>query len=46
MRIAIIDDNKIDRDMLLEFLEKYFTEISEEYSTTIYEDAISFLLDI
>lgn len=45
MRIAIIDDNKIDRDMLLEFLEKYFTEISEEYSTTIYEDAISFLND-
>ena len=45
MRIAIVDDDKKDSDMLIEFLDKYFAEIGQEYSGTVYSDAKSFLDD-
>ena len=45
MRIAIVDDNKNDREMVLDFLRQYFEETNETYSTVVFEDAMSFLQD-
>ncbi|MCR5415777.1 MAG: LytTR family DNA-binding domain-containing protein [Pseudobutyrivibrio sp.] len=43
MQIAIIDDSKEDQDMILDYLSKFFEEKNEEYSTTLFDDAITFL---
>ena len=45
MRIAIVDDNKNDREKVLDFLRQYFEETNETYSTVVFEDAMSFLQD-
>ena len=43
MRIAIIDDNQFDREMILSFLEKFFLEDQETYTASEYENAEDFL---
>ncbi len=45
MNIAIVDDNKQDREMIIDYLSKFFGEYKESYGTFIYEDGPSFLLD-
>ena len=45
MKIAIVDDNKNDREVLIDFLHKFFAETGEDFSFKEYENANVFLED-
>lgn len=43
MRIAVVDDDRNDRERLLAYIRDYFRETKGEYETTVFEDAVTFL---
>ena len=45
MNIAIVDDNLNDRKMILDYLSQFFNESGEDYTTSTFEDGVSFLKD-
>ena len=46
MRIAICDDNPIDREIIIHLLQKYFTEKSIDYEAVQYENGIKLISEI
>lgn len=45
MNIAVVDDNLNDRKMILDYLSQFFNESGEDYTTSTFEDGVSFLKD-
>lgn len=45
MNIAVVDDNLNDRKMILDYLSQFFNESGEDYTTSTFEDGVSFLND-
>ena len=45
MNIAVVDDNLNDRKMILDYLSLFFNESGEDYTTSTFEDGVSFLKD-
>lgn len=45
MNIAVVDDNLNDRKMILDYLSQFFIESGEDYTTSTFEDGVSFLKD-
>ena len=45
MNIAIVDDNLNDRKMILDYLSQFFNESGVDYTTSTFEDGVSFLKD-
>ena len=45
MNIAIVDDNLNDRKMILDYLSQFFNESGGDYTTSTFEDGVSFLKD-
>ncbi|MCR5546540.1 MAG: LytTR family DNA-binding domain-containing protein [Lachnospiraceae bacterium] len=43
MRFAIVDDSKLDQDMIIENLSKYFEETGDDFTYQIYENGVDFL---
>ena len=45
MNIAVVDDNLNDRKMILDYLSQFFNESGLDYTTSTFEDGVSFLKD-
>lgn len=45
MNIAVVDDNLNDRKMILDYLSQFFNESGVDYTTSTFEDGVSFLKD-
>ena len=45
MNIAVVDDNLNDRKMILDYLSQFFNESGGDYTTSTFEDGVSFLKD-
>ena len=45
MNIAVVDDNLNDRKMILDYLSQFFNESGWDYTTSTFEDGVSFLKD-
>ena len=45
MNIAVVDDNLNDRKMILDYLFQFFNESGVDYTTSTFEDGVSFLKD-
>lgn len=45
MNIAVVDDNLNDRKMILDYLSQFFNESGEDYTTSTFEDGVSFFKD-
>ena len=43
VKIALVEDNDLDANLLIECMNRYFTRIQEEYSIERYSNSISFL---
>ena len=42
MNIAVVDDNLNDRKMILDYLSQFFNESGLDYTTSTFEDGVSF----
>ena len=43
IRIAVVDDEKECSDMLVAFVDRYFSKIGEQYELTVFADGMDFV---